>query len=436
MDRSGAAAQVLASAAGRRAVEAGDAGTLIRLVREALGWKQSDLGREAGYSQPTICRLERNSGRISEIEVRARLADILAIPRLALGLAGLATEPGGQRTVTDMRRSEFLRGVVGAATSLALPVEITSPTQARLGMSTVRGCMTALDRLYELDERHGGATIYVLATQMVTNIRTTLSTASYSVPVGKELRGIAASTAEHAGWLAFDAGRTEDARRWWLEALHFADVAQDTNARVTALASMALQACTSDSPGDGREATDLMDLVKRSANKTMTPRLASLISARQAVGYARSGDRGAAIKAMISAEKSLASGTPTGDEPTWLHFWGPADLHCHKARAFLLMGDAGRAEGAAFAAQEACDEARYPRNFTIYAALRARALIEDGKVDEAIAAATPVVARVSTLGSRRIVAEARTTVQALNRYSHYAPAASFISWTNKLLPAA
>src|SRR3712207_3268674 len=113
MDQPATAARVLASDAGRCAVEAGDAGTLIRLVREALGWKQSDLGRAAGYSQPTICRLEKGAGRISAVEVRGRLADILCIPRAAVGLTGTAPGEGPQRTVEDMRRSEFLRSLVG-----------------------------------------------------------------------------------------------------------------------------------------------------------------------------------------------------------------------------------------------------------------------------------------------------------------------------------
>jgi hypothetical protein len=103
---------------------------------------------------------------------------------------------------------------------------------------------------------------------------------------------------------------------------------------------------------------------------------------------------------MASAEHFLGNRAPEDDEPTWLHFWGPADLRCHQARAFLALREPDQAERAAFAAQQACDEAVYPRNHTIYAAVRARALIEEGKVDEAIAAATPVVARVSTLGSR------------------------------------
>jgi len=326
--------------------------------------------------------------------------------------------------------------MVGAAASLALPTELTEPQQTRIGMSTVRGCATALDRLYELDERLGGSTIYVLATRMVSDIRAALARASYSLNVGYELRGVAAATAEHAGWLAFDAGRVEDARRWWLEALHFADLAESCDARVTALASMALYACTSDNPTDGREAVDLMEVARRSAGRAMTPRLASLISARQAIGYAKGGDRHAAVKAIANAEKLVVTGTPVDDEPTWLHFWGPADLHCHVARTYLALNQPVQAERAASDACHDCDEDSYPRNHAIYAAVRARTLIEAGKVDEAIAAATPVVARVSTLASRRIIAETRSTVRLLGRHRDYGPATSFVAWTSRLLPAA
>ena len=168
----------------------------------------------------------------------------------------------------------------------------------------------------------------------------------------------------------------------------------------------------------------------------MTPRLASLICARQAIGYAKDDDRHSAAKAIVSAERFLGNGAVDDDEPTWLHFWGPADLHCHRARAYLMLGEPNEAERAASAARLDCDEALYPRNHAIYSALQARALIEDGRVDEAIAAATPVVARVSTLGSRRIVAEARATIRLLDKRRSYAPAASFTRWAAKLLPAA
>jgi hypothetical protein len=101
-----------------------------------------------------------------------------------------------------------------------------------------------------------------------------------------------------------------------------------------------------------------------------------------------------------------------------------------------VLGDTEQAERAALAAQQTCDKVAYPRNHTIYAAIRARALIEGGKVDDAIAAAAPVVARVSTFGSRRVVSETRATVRLLSRHQKYGPAASFVTWTHKLLPAA
>src|SRR4051794_25810575 len=98
---------------------------------------------------------------------------------------------------------------------------------------------------------------------MGTELRATPGRASHSSQGRRQLRRVAAATAEHSGWLAFDAGRADDARRWWLEAMHFADLAENTDARATALASMALQACTSDNPADGREAVDLMDAAQR-----------------------------------------------------------------------------------------------------------------------------------------------------------------------------
>jgi hypothetical protein len=302
-------------------------------------------------------------------------------------------------------------------------------------MTTVRDCAAALNRLYDLDERHGGTTIYALATQMVSGIRTALARATYTSGVGNELRAVAALTAEHAGWLAYDSGRSEDARRWWLEALHLGDLAGNSDARVTALVSMALQASTAEDPAAGREAVDLMN-VARSTGVTMSPRLASLVSARQAAGYARVGDQRASVKAMTAAERFLDQGDSDEDEPTWLHFWGPADLSCHRARALLALDDPAGAEVAAAAAQAACDENTYPRNHTIYGAIRATALTRSGRIDEAIAAATPVVARVSTLGSRRIVAEARGVVRQLGKYQAYGPAASFTAWADMLLPAA
>ena len=52
---------------------------VIRRARQAHGWTQADLARRAGYSQPTISRLERGGHGITDTAVLSHLAGILGI---------------------------------------------------------------------------------------------------------------------------------------------------------------------------------------------------------------------------------------------------------------------------------------------------------------------------------------------------------------------
>lgn len=335
-----------------------------------------------------------------------------------------------------MRRSEFLRGVVSTAAVLALPGDIASGTVRRIGAGTVRECQAALDRLYEVDERRGGATVYALAAEMVEQLKVSLARASYGPAVGRGLREVAAATAEHAGWVAFDSGRREDSRRWWLEALHLAELAEASHLRVTAFASMALQACNTPNSWDGREAVELMDAARRAAGRTASPRLLSLLAARQALGHARSGDGTESARWLAESDRLLAKGAADGDEPAWLTFWGQADLACHRARAAICLGDFKQAQAAAQFALRECDGERYPRNQVIYASVLGSALVRDGHLDEAMSAMAPVVARVNSFGSRRILTETHTTLRMLDRQKGYQPVASFTNWARQIIPAA
>ena len=84
----------------------------------------------------------------------------------------------------------------------------------------------------------------------------------YSEDVGEALRAVTATTMEHAGWLAFDAGQGAVARSWWLETIHLArDVGSVPTAHIAALASMSLHA--SGSPSHVREAAPLAEAARR-----------------------------------------------------------------------------------------------------------------------------------------------------------------------------
>lgn len=439
MDRESVVAGVLASPAGVRAVLEGDAGALIRLVRQAHGWRQADLGRRTGYSQPTISRLERGRGRITDVIVLRHLGQALGVPQAALGLAG-EFGPGqvleSGRSLAGVRRSEFLRATLGAAIALALPRAVTDDAE-KVDEETVRECRAALGRLYDLDQQLGGEQVYPIAAHMVDRMRRTLHRASYSPAVGRALHEVAATTSEHAAWLAFDAGREDDARRWWLESLHLADLGDAREARVIALTTMALSGCDSDDPARGREAVGLVDAARRSVGTAASPRLLSLLAAREARGYARAGDRPAAIRALGTAASLLDRDPYGGDsEAPWLRFYDPSDLFAHEGRVALMLGDLGRAETAERSALEQTDQTRYPRNHTISAARLGSVLVRNGKLDEGIAVSRPVVLRARTLGSRRLERDILGTLKHLDQRRDYPPAQTFVDWSRRMLRAA
>ncbi|WP_328475085.1 helix-turn-helix domain-containing protein [Actinoplanes sp. NBC_00393] len=127
----------------RSAVHDDEAGTVIRLARQAAGWTLGELGARCGYSASTMSRLERGQNPLHLVEVRRRLADVLGIPPQHLGLSptrvrhtttGAMAFPGAvapdklpePQTSGDgdsMRRRTLLTGMaVTAAVSVSTPV--------------------------------------------------------------------------------------------------------------------------------------------------------------------------------------------------------------------------------------------------------------------------------------------------------------------------
>lgn len=430
-----AVAAVLSSPEGRVAVLAGDTGTVVRLARRALGWSQADLARRTGFHQSTISRLEQGSGRIGEVAVRGALGGALGIPRAALGLSGARRDDPS--TLGDVRRSEFVRGLLGTAAALALPESLAGDDPpGRVGAETVRQCREALRRLYDLDDRGRATSAYTVADLMARRMRTALDRCTYSPATGRALAAVTAATTEHAGWLSFDSGHHDVARRWWLETLHLADLAGAPELRVTALASMALQAGRS--PNGGREVLALVGAARGAAEGTRpaTAALHSLLAAREAVGHAHLHDAAAARRCLAAAWALLGDGMDE-DRPDWLAFWGPVDLACHEARAELALRDGQRAETAARRAVESVDSDAYPQNHELCAAQLGGVLARRGKLDEAVHVVGAALHKHAPFGSRRIVEELATTVDVLERSSRSDRAVGeFVAYARLLLPAA
>ena len=406
-DQRTAIAAALLEPSNRAATAAGHVGAVVRAARSALGWSQSELARRVGYSQATISRLERATTRATQdAAVLADVAEALQLPRTALGLAARQQDTGIGSRIDDVRRRDFLSSTAALTAVALLPQAITSP--AHIGQEAIDQSWIALQRLFQLDDRHGGTRVYQVADAMAQQLNAALRQARFTQSIGRQLHVLTATTMEHAGWLAYDAGRGASARRWWLETIHLArDLGDVPEAHVAALASMSLHAS-----GDhrrAREVTSLAQAARGAASHRASPTLLSVLAAREAVGHAQLGDKAAARSSITEARRWLDRGQ-NSNEPLWLQFWCPADLACHETRVALALGNGVAAEKAARSALSTADEQRFPRNHAIYSVRLGAVLTKTGQLDEAIAVTTNAVKRIDQIsGSQRIINDLKET---------------------------
>lgn len=427
MDRSSAAVEVLLSPQGCAVLAGGHAGKIVLLVRTALGWTQKELGNRSGWSQSTISRIEESKTRAAhDMQVLTDLAQALGIPPAVLGVADQA----GQAPILDgMDRRNVLGGAAALAVTMLLPHGVA--TAGRIDTDDVAQCWTALDRLQEIEWHQGGATVYQVSEGMAQRLQEALHNGSYTPEAGRELQRVTVAAMSRAGWSAYDAGWAQQARRWWLETRHLADLVDVPEAKVRALAAMALQ--TGKRPGGGPEAVELAQAATTAAaQEAATPSLLSLLAAREAIGHAQAGDTSAATAAIAQARHWLDQGR-TPDEPFWLGFYGPADLACHETQVGLLTRKGKAAENAARTAVENVDAIAFPRNHILYTVHLGTVLTRLGQLEEAISVTRTAIQGVTAVhGSGRITTDLHRTIDLLGK-QNYPPAKTFATAARRLI---
>jgi len=323
----------------------------------------------------------------------------------------------------DVKRTEFVAGLIA---TLAAPPGVFGTS--RIGPGDVSRYRRQLEQLYTLDDSYGASgEVYTLTIRTLRTLMQDVNNASYLPAVGHRVRTLIGQLMEHAGWLAFDAGHTAHARYWWLEALNAARMADDgRDVEVVVLASMSAQASR---VGRGREAVDLARAAQRQARALQSPRLMSLLLAREALGHARCADHREARRAITNAHNTLNGERPDLDPP-WLNFWDGADLSSHEATAAGYLGNAKGAETAARTALALADSDRYPRNHAFYTTRLARILATTGNVDEAVPLAADAAMKAYDLHSHRLTNDVRDTMNALAVHRDHTAAQALVRHLN------
>lgn len=183
-------------------------------------------------------------------------------------------------------------------------------------------------------DRHGGDAVASAAVQVWQSAQRRLDAGE--VPE-KEQRGYLSAVseaAEVAGWLLFDAGQREAARRAFLESHMLAGHAGDRAMQWFALDMMAMLANERGHVGESRRiAEDIVSQLR------VAPRVALIARVRRGGALARMGDRQRALADLDAARGGLEESLSPRD-PKWAWWIDHREVTGHTAGALLNLGEA------------------------------------------------------------------------------------------------
>jgi hypothetical protein len=317
-----------------------------------------------------------------------------------------------------VRRREFI--AVGLATVLGLD---GIPVQGRLGITDVERIRAIVPALYRHDHQLGGGALHDVAADALRRVQQALNQCSYGERVERLLYSAMGDLAASAGWFAYDAGRQEDAGRLYSQALQSGMLAADGMLQARVWSNLAMQARLL---GRDQEALRIGRAAVDTRQAKNDPWLMTLLHCRQAVGYARTGERIRAERSLARAEK--AYDRVQGQPAAWPSFLTPAEIAGLAGAAHHALGKYDRAEQLTADAL-AMLEPRFERNRVYYTAQRAQALLDGGRVEQAAAEAGTAVGLAGRVQSERVRDKVSALRHQMQRHAHVSTVADFLEQT-------
>ncbi|WP_243088258.1 hypothetical protein [Streptomyces sp. 891-h] len=280
----------------------------------------------------------------------------------------------------DVIRRRFLTGVGGAAAAVASP--FTPEAAARpscVGSADVIRLRDHVANLVALDAERGGHTALERAALAGASEALGLQERSATQRIRRRLFALASDYTATAAWSLIDAGKLDGAGRHLDRALTLAGMAQDPDMIMQVWnlrAMLARQRKDYPEAVAASQAAQALPIVRRS------PLHASLAHARTAVGLAHLGDRREALRSLGRAEDALSKDSRAAPRPSWITFYGPAELYALTAVVRDVIGEPAQAEAASYRALTALP-ASYRRNRAQTTARLALAQLHQGEVEQA-----------------------------------------------------
>jgi tetratricopeptide (TPR) repeat protein len=361
-----------------------EAGFTQAELAEAVNDYLREHGRDSTVSDRTVRHWLTGKTRWPHPRQREALGAVFGCTAEELGFARAGTRSPADEPEQPVRRREFLTATAGTTAAIVAPLPARRPTT--VGTSEVIRLRNGLDDLTLLDQDRGGhATLEqtALAGAMQT---LALQKSAASQRIRQRLFSVAADYTATAAWSAIDARQQDRAHQHLERALYLAGMANDPTAQLRVWISVAMLA------RERRNFDQAVDAALAAQNTTTArrdPFFASLAHVRTAIGHSMLLDRQAALRSLGHAELALAKADPALPRPSWVAFYGPAELHALTAIVQDRVGNPAKAEAAGHKALALIPE-EFRRNRAMTMVDLALAQVHQRDIEQACATASQI----------------------------------------------
>jgi tetratricopeptide (TPR) repeat protein len=282
--------------------------------------------------------------------------------------------------------------------------------------------MAAMAAFRAADGQVGGGHMYAT---VATFLRTEIAPRVFQIDPahdGAQLFNAAAALTEMAGWMAFDAGRNDLARRCFDRAQALVRAGDDRQLMAHVLASMSHMAHSLDEPRRAINLAREAQVAVRSGPRNV--RLDALLLAREARGFAANGDSRECARLLVRAEALVCSAPDTTPSP-WISPFDEASFAGEAATCLYQLGDLAQARSEAERVLALRDGSR-ARSRAFAQLIVAGVLANQGALDEACTVGTKVLDGTAALGSSRVLQQFDGLRRALDGHRSTPAVAEFL----------
>ena len=290
----------------------------------------------------------------------------------------------------------------------------------QIGMRHVEQTELLFGQIDCLDHSQGGGALLPHALNGARAARVLLRQSEYSEEVGERLERVTGAMLIQAGWLAYDCGLQQVARRLYTEAFILGKVSGHDEITAHALSNMSVQAMALGYPKD---AVKFAETAQGHTGSWATPRVHVILALRQARGLAGLG-AGSACEAALAASTSYFDAGPQDDDPIWIGYLNEEEF---ATKTGVCLMDLGRVTAAGELLEKGAGNLeRFARNRSESTIYHMRGLLLRREVDQACAVGSMALPVMFSLSSARIVNELQKFCEDLRDYPRTAAANEFL----------